>query len=173
MPLTKFISGLDGLDRGKRYLLCCSSGIRSRAAAVIMINAGYPDVFVLDGGIMGWRNETLLKIPQKSMVQTTGDVNCDELVSIAWALEEGVRRFYKELCYMDYSREITDSFRRMGTEGERHEKFLEKLFRHIQSGGENRCLGIKRPHLIDEETENFIEKGLRINELVNWAKTSC
>ena len=170
MPLTRFVQGMEKLESDRKYMLCCSNGIRSCAAAAMMINAGYGDVSVLDGGLRGWRNETLQSVPQRSMVMTGGIVHRDELVSIAWALEEGVRRFYRELCYMDYSREITDSFRRMGMEGERHEKLLEKMFRRMHSEAEAGRIELKRRHLIDEETENFIEKGMCVNELVKWAK---
>ncbi len=49
-----FQSALATLDPNKKYLLYCRSGGRSSRAAGMMINAGFKDVYNLNGGIGSW-----------------------------------------------------------------------------------------------------------------------
>jgi rhodanese-related sulfurtransferase len=47
------------LPKDKAIYLICNSGNRSRTAAEILINLGYPKVFNVDGGIQAWLAESL------------------------------------------------------------------------------------------------------------------
>jgi rhodanese-related sulfurtransferase len=43
------------LDRGKSYLLYCRTGNRTNGAVKVMRELGFPNVYVLPGGITGWK----------------------------------------------------------------------------------------------------------------------
>ena len=43
------------LDRGKTYLVYCRTGNRTRGALKAMRELGFPNVSVLDGGIVKWK----------------------------------------------------------------------------------------------------------------------
>lgn len=43
-------------NRRGRYALYCATGVRSRAAANLLLGAGYHDVYSLEGGISSWLN---------------------------------------------------------------------------------------------------------------------
>lgn len=51
-----FVDGLDELDRDATYAVYCRTGSRSLAAAEAMREAGFDDVFDLEGGIEAWRS---------------------------------------------------------------------------------------------------------------------
>lgn len=46
------------LDKNKTYLVYCRSGARSGRAAQMMIDAGFTNVYNLDGGISNWTGPT-------------------------------------------------------------------------------------------------------------------
>ncbi len=52
-----FSEKLDGLDKGKTYLVYCRSGGRSSNACKMMSEKGFGSLFNLDGGYMAWSKE--------------------------------------------------------------------------------------------------------------------
>ena len=52
LPLYRLRKMLSKLDKGKRYILCCQTGMRSNTAAFLMNQRGF-DVVVLEGGLQG------------------------------------------------------------------------------------------------------------------------
>ncbi len=56
-PLSEFLKHLESLPRDLPYLVYCKMGQRSAHAATILMEAGFPDVTNLQGGIMAWLDE--------------------------------------------------------------------------------------------------------------------
>ena len=50
-----FKQKVGNLDKDATYVVYCRSGQRSRRACSIMEQAGFKEVYNLDGGIMGWK----------------------------------------------------------------------------------------------------------------------
>jgi len=50
-----FASEVQKLNKNKTYLLYCRSGSRTRKAADAMQKIGFKRVYMLDGGIMAWK----------------------------------------------------------------------------------------------------------------------
>jgi rhodanese-related sulfurtransferase len=50
-----FASEVQKLNKNKTYLLYCRSGSRTRKAADAMQKIGFKHVYMLDGGIMAWK----------------------------------------------------------------------------------------------------------------------
>lgn len=48
---------LKNIDRDKPIVMFCTGGIRCEKAALYMLNQGFPHVFQLDGGILGYFNQ--------------------------------------------------------------------------------------------------------------------
>lgn len=51
-----FSDDIGKLDKSKTYLVYCRSGRRSAAAVEIMQQAGFTDIYVMPGGILGWQD---------------------------------------------------------------------------------------------------------------------
>jgi rhodanese-related sulfurtransferase len=49
-----FSAKVEKLDKSKKYLVYCHSGMRSASACSAMANLGFADVVNLRGGIMAW-----------------------------------------------------------------------------------------------------------------------
>ena len=54
IPLYRLRRVLSGLDPGRKYVLCCQTGLRSSVAAFLMSQRGY-EVYVLQGGLQSLR----------------------------------------------------------------------------------------------------------------------
>ena len=52
-----FESEISKLDRAKKYLIHCRSGVRSRGALDIMVELNFREVYHLYEGIIGWDKE--------------------------------------------------------------------------------------------------------------------
>ena len=59
ISLQSFGDEIAKLDKSKKYLVYCNAGNRSFYASTIMSNAGFNDVFNLQGGIFEWQREGL------------------------------------------------------------------------------------------------------------------
>ncbi len=57
IPLGELPARLDELDRGREIVVHCRSGIRSARAVRTLLDAGFPRVWNLRGGILAWAEE--------------------------------------------------------------------------------------------------------------------
>jgi adenylyltransferase/sulfurtransferase len=57
VPLATLPEALDSLDREREVVVYCKGGTRSRAAASHLVDAGFPRVTNLTGGILRWQAE--------------------------------------------------------------------------------------------------------------------
>jgi thiosulfate/3-mercaptopyruvate sulfurtransferase len=53
-----------GLDRAKRTIVTCGSGVSASGAYVALLEAGFSDVAVYDGSWMEWAHDDLPKVPK-------------------------------------------------------------------------------------------------------------
>ena len=56
IPLSDLPVQIGGLDRNRPILVYCQTGVRSAQASAILVNAGFTQVYDMDGGITAWIN---------------------------------------------------------------------------------------------------------------------
>lgn len=56
-----FQKGLEKLDKNKPVAIYCTSGVVSPEAAKILKEAGFTQIYVLEGGIKKWQGENTVK----------------------------------------------------------------------------------------------------------------
>ena len=64
VPLSDVESQLFQFDKDKVTIVYCKSGARSAQAVEVFLNAGFNDVFSLDGGVLNWQaiiDQTLMR----------------------------------------------------------------------------------------------------------------
>ena len=64
IPLGELPDRLKELDRGRLTIVHCHSGQRSAQAVRLMREAGFENVFNLEGGIARWSDEIDSEVPQ-------------------------------------------------------------------------------------------------------------
>lgn len=70
-------------------------GGRSRAAAQLLSGKGFEDVYNLKGGIKAWEGLTAEGPAEFGMFLLTGDETVDEIIVLAYGMEEGMWIFYE------------------------------------------------------------------------------
>jgi rhodanese-related sulfurtransferase/rubrerythrin len=94
IPLGEVESRQEELDRGKKIIAYCRSGHRSIAAAIALCGLGFKDVRSLQGGILNWRYETILGMPEARPELITEVAGVKDILMLAIELEKGSRDFY-------------------------------------------------------------------------------
>ena len=69
--------------------------MRSRSAATYLLGAGLKNVYNMEGGIRGWNGMVAHGLPEAGMAYFSPAANAEEIVGLAWSLEEGAKLFYQ------------------------------------------------------------------------------
>jgi len=85
-------------------------GVRSRAAAAILSEAGFKEVHSMKGGINAWDGRVAEGVPEAGMAYFSSAVQPEELLGLAWLLEDGSRKFYSEMASMSKDKEAAPLF---------------------------------------------------------------
>jgi rubrerythrin len=72
-------------------------GGRSRAAAQLLSGKGFKDVYNLKGGIKAWQGLTAEGHAEFGMVLLTGEETFEEIIVLAYGMEEGMWIFYETI----------------------------------------------------------------------------
>jgi rubrerythrin len=70
--------------------------VRSRAAADLLAGAGFAEVYSLRGGIKAWQGPAAAGPPEQGLGLITGDETLARTLVVAYGLEMGLARFYRE-----------------------------------------------------------------------------
>ena len=62
MPLSNFEKHADEIDHSKPVYIMCRSGNRAKQAAEKLINRGFTDIHVIEGGMTAWAGARLPEI---------------------------------------------------------------------------------------------------------------
>lgn len=92
VPLTKLQQNPQQFNETRKLVFCCRNGIRSKVAAFLVSECGYPDhlIFNLTGGISEYTGELLLELPRIECF----DTDAENILQTALALEKGAWIFY-------------------------------------------------------------------------------
>jgi rhodanese-related sulfurtransferase/rubrerythrin len=143
IPLPELPDRTKELDPSKPVLAYCRSGNRSRAAAAVLLTEGFPAVFSLGGGISAWNGEVATGEYEQGLSLLRGRETAEELISLAWAMEEGSRLFYEGAVDLASDSESVDLFRRLAAAEAKHKSNILQAYRMVAG---------------DEFSENFFER---------------
>lgn len=96
IPLGDLPERLQELNPDKETIVYCRSGVRSRSGAQILISAGFSRVLNMTGGITGWHGQQALGSETLGLEYFTPG-NFSSAVTMAYAMEQGLRQFYQFL----------------------------------------------------------------------------
>ncbi|MEW5743932.1 MAG: ferritin family protein [Nitrospirota bacterium] len=130
----------------------------------------------MEGGIRAWEGLTAAGAPDSGMAYFGGATRPDELIALAWVLEEGSRKFYSEVSVLLGDHEARQLFTDLAAAEEHHKEALSRLYRE-RSGrapgpgfpGELLPAGASTP---ETSINDLMEGGMRISDALSWAKGS-
>jgi len=121
----------------------------------------------MEGGIHAWKGFVAKGPPQAGMTYFPPGTRPDELVALAWLLEDGSGKFYSEIAKMIADREAVNLFQKLAFDEENHKGSLFKIYQEI-SGLESDP-GFPGSFIAIEPGETYMEGGVRLSEALAWA----
>lgn len=156
------------IDRSRPTVLYCRSGNRSRAAASILLDAGFVDVFSMEGGIQAWRGLVVDGPPEAGMVLFSGREKPEELIALAWSLEEGSRRFYQGMASTLEDREAAGLFDGLVRAEDHHKTALVSVYREVT--GDTTASAIPEAFFLGAVPGEVMEGGMSVTKALEWVK---
>ncbi len=142
--------------------------MRSRAAAATLSGAGFKEVYSMEGGINAWKGLIAEGAPKSGMAYFSPATRPEELMALAWYLEEGVRKFYSEVAQTLEDREAKDLFQRLATEEESHKFSLLQLYRKFSGAISDQ--GFPESVISLGREGDVMEGGMSVSDALKWAK---
>jgi rubrerythrin len=142
--------------------------VRSRAAASILKAAGFSTVHSMQGGIRAWEGMTAPGPPEAGMAFFTMAATAEELIALAWMLEEGSRRFYEGVRPLLTENDGRDLFPGLASAEQSHKLSLEKLYETLTGAAPGD--GFPSSLLSGAPENDYMEGGVRVSEALAWAQ---
>jgi rubrerythrin len=118
----------------------------------------------MEGGIRAWEGLIAEGPPEAGMAYFAETAEPEELIGLAWVLEEGSRRFYSELSGMLEDKEGAALFHDLTAAEEHHKASLKGLLRKF--AGEEVPVSLASP----DEAGDIMEGGMRISRAIQWVE---
>ncbi|MCK5511681.1 MAG: hypothetical protein KAI96_02670 [Thermodesulfovibrionia bacterium] len=164
IPMSELPNRLEELDPSKTVVTYCRAGIRSRSAASFMKGQGFNNVYSIKGGINAWNGLIASGAYEAGMFLVDDIKNPEELVFLAYALEDGTRLFYGQIKDFVPDEESKHIFASLESAEEKHKKTLFEIYKKVR--GEE----ITEDSLKKEPFADFMEGGVSRVESVTWLK---
>ena len=140
--------------------------MRSRAAASIFSREGFREVYSMEGGINAWRGLVAKGAPDAGMAYFEPAKKTEELIALAWLLEEGSRKFYAEITRREKDQEAAGLFNELLADEEGHKASLSKLYQALS--GQKPESGFPRSLISVDPGVEYLEGGMLLSEALEW-----
>lgn len=122
----------------------------------------------MEGGINAWKGLVAEGAPQSGMAYFSPLVKPEELIALAWLLEDGSRKFYSELALTLMDKEAKDLYQQLAKAEEHHQVSLLKLYEEFS--GKAPDPGFPASVIPPGEEGDVMEGGMLVVEALQWAK---
>jgi len=122
----------------------------------------------MEGGINAWKGLVAEGAPDSGMAYFSPATRPEEMIALAWLLEDGSRRFYSELTATLTDKEAIDLYHQLVTAEEHHQASLLKLYQ--ESSGKAPDPGFPGSVISREKEGDVMEGGMLVDEALRWAK---
>jgi len=122
----------------------------------------------MEGGINAWKGLVAEGVPQSGMAYFSPATKPEELIALAWFLEDGSRKFYSELVATLTDEEAKDLYRQLAKAEERHQASLLKLYEELSGKASNP--GFPGSVIPPGKEADVMEGGVLVSEALRWAK---
>jgi rubrerythrin len=120
----------------------------------------------MEGGMHAWQGLTAAGAPEAGMAFFTVGSLPEELIALAWVLEEGSRRFYASLAVMLADSDAKKLFTDLVAAEEHHKESLLGMYRDAANAETEPDF----PRGVIEADDDRMEGGMRVSEGLEWAK---
>lgn len=122
----------------------------------------------MEGGITAWNGLIAEGIPDAGVNYFAPAGSPEELVALAWIMEDGSRRFYAEVADILKDDSAINLFQQLTKAEEHHKASLFKVYSEFT--GKAEAPNFPRSVFSEPVDTNIMEGGMRVNEALQWAK---
>ena len=122
----------------------------------------------MEGGIHAWKGLIAEGAPESGIAYFSPATKAEELIALAWWLEDGSRQFYSELATVIADQEAKNLFKDLTIAEEHHRSSLLKLYQELS--GMTSESGFPGSVMPPEKEGDVMEGGIRVSEALQWAK---
>jgi sulfur-carrier protein adenylyltransferase/sulfurtransferase len=127
---------------------------------------GFDNVWNMAGGIKAWQGLVAEGEPESGIPYFTAAASPEELIALAWLLEEGSRTFYSSLSSLPGDNERRNIFLDLTAAEEHHKESLLRLYASLS--GKEPDSSFPRSLLGAEPDEDVMEGGMRMRDALRW-----
>jgi rubrerythrin len=121
----------------------------------------------MEGGIKAWEGLVAEGVPESGMAYFSPATKPEDLIALAWSLEDGSRKFYSELAGSVGDQEAKNLLSDLAAAEQRHQASLLKLYKEFSGKlSDSEFMG---PGIIGGEEGDVMEGGIRVSEALQWA----
>jgi rubrerythrin len=126
------------------------------------------NVSSMAGGIKAWQGRTAAGPPEAGMSFFSAAAGADELIALAWLIEDGSRKFYSAVAQMQSAPEAAGLFSSLVKAEAHHQGALEALYREI--AGREPGPDFPRGLSIAQGADDRMEGNVNVSEAIAWAR---
>lgn len=142
--------------------------MRSRAAAAVLAREGFKEVYSMEGGILAWNGLRATGAPDAGMAYFEPTKKPEELIALAWMLEEGSCKFYEEMGIKEKSPGAVALFQKLWGDEEKHKSSLFKIYQRLS--GRDSDPGFPRSLVSLERGDDYLEGGIGLKKALEWSR---
>jgi rhodanese-related sulfurtransferase/rubrerythrin len=162
IPLSNLPDNTSTLDASEKIIAYCKRGPRSRSAAALLRRQGFNDVYYMDGGIDAWNGLVASGHYEAGLFLLEGKRSLEDLILLAWSLEEGTGRFYYQMKELVKDNGAKGIFESLAKAEHHHKSKVRESYRHITGND------ITDKMMQEKSLKGYMEGGVSIEEAVGW-----
>ena len=122
----------------------------------------------MEGGIRAWKGLVAEGIPEAGMAYFSPATRPEEMIALAWLLEDGSLKFYESLTKMMEDRETKGIFQNLKRSEENHKTTLWKMYEEIS----RKTPTHEFPDTVisKEPRGDVMEGGMLVSEALKWSE---
>lgn len=159
IPIRELPDRLSELDKNKPLIVYCAVGGRSTAAAQLLSGQEFREVYNLSGGIKAWEGGQATGPEAAGLEQFTGAMDYGDAAILAYAMEDGLQRFYRQLAAQAADEEQRRLYGQLAGFEDKHKARLIEEYRTHHGGA-----------TIPEQESGIMEGGQRVAEFFERAR---
>ena len=167
IPLGELQGHLTEVDAKKPTIVYCRSGNRSRSAVGMLNGAGIEDVYNMEGGMLAYNGLVAAGPPEAGVFCFPENMQPEELVAMAWYIEDGSQRFIETIKEMVQDQEARALFTHLSEYKSAHKDSLVNLYKKIAVSG---AAGDFPAAVLPQPPAEVMAGCVSVPEAVNWTR---
>lgn len=131
IPLAQLPEQFGALQPELPTLVYCSVGNRSRVASQFLVGRGFKEVYSLKGGILAWNGGLATGPVESGMSELKGDESPEEIIILAYGMEDGLCSFYTAMAEEHTYEEMRDLLKKLSSIEDNHKQRLFEVYKKL------------------------------------------